>query len=761
MMPGRKIRLNMKLFERTISTFALFTFLAVAALAQDDTRPTATWLVQKYDIAATVPQADVDRSIAVRAKLDLKNVSARPASTLTLRIGSTAEVSAVSVGGANVDFTKAEEKVNASTSLQRLILRISSVPPNGAVSVSVDYKFGVKDNSGLSAVSSAGSQFLPTSFWYPTPNSWYFARGADFAPTRLQVKGPGQFVSSGIENSGAFEQKLATQPFFLTGNWDAANVAGVNVLIPKGAGTEEQKRAAEVAAIVSEAKAFTATLLGPAPDVPIRVVAVKRGGGFSVAGTILVDEGVFRRSKVDSLTAMSLADAVAKIWLGNSISVSGDGFGVIREGLAKYVATQFLENKYGKDVADVERLRQRTAYAAVARRDSPLNIASPLDDYYYPEVGNKGAMIWRLVARKTGQDGLFSGIRSQMQDGNYTLAEFRASNSADKELIDYLLDQVTDTNLMAGLPSQAGADWKVALRNTGSVDVTVDVAAVLANGEKMSAPTTIRAKNFGEVVFKTPQKIARVEVDAEKLFPQSDYSDDVAPREFTDNDLLLAVKRAFDKQEYAPAEATARLVLKAFPRFDDVRIFLGRSLLAQNKTAEAEREFRAVLDEKLPTARSLAWANVGLAEAASKNGQTAQAVKFAEEAIRADAEYGASLAARAVRNRSNAAAESDESVKAFFAQFDKAATSNRKAELDAMAVPGDVTRFVSGISGQAVEWKTNVLHVDKMDANNVWVETALAIKLLNKDPESGTAVYRLTKLGAGWKLSGVDIFEVR
>jgi hypothetical protein len=751
----------MKIF-RIVILCILVLAICSAIIPQDDTRPSATWQVQKYDISATLPQTDADRNLTVKAKLDLKNVSSRPASTLTLRIGSAAEITSVNIGGAAIDFTKAEEKINAATSLQRIVLRIPSVQPNGTVSATVDYKLNVKDNTGVSAISPVGAQFLPTSFWYPTPNSWYFARGADFAPFRVQVQTAGQTaLSSGVETAGGFDQKLGGQPFFVAGNWDTINAGGVNVVVPKGSGPEEQKRAAELAAIASEAKTFTATLLGTAPDVPLRIVTVKRGGGFSGGGTILVDEGVLRRGKVDSLTAMNIADAVAKMWIGNAVSVSGDGFGVIREGLTKYVATQFLESKYGKDVADVERLRQRTAYAAVVRRDSPLSTASPLDDYYYPAVGNKGAMIWRLMAKKVGENELFSGIRSQIQDGNFTIAEFRTANSANKELLDYLLDQVTDGTLMAGLPSQAGTDWKVALRNTGPVDVTVNVAALLASGERMSAPTTIKARSYGEIVFRTNQKIVRAEVDPEKLFPQADYSDDVAPAEVTDNDLLLAVKRSFDKQEFPAAEKTARMVLREFPRFDDVRIPLARSLLAQNKTAEADREFRAVLDEKLPTARSIAWANVGLADIASRGGQNAQAVKFAEDAIRADAEYGASLAARAIRNKLNASSAADESVKTFFAQFDKAAVSNRKAELEATAVPGDVNRFTSGISGQAVEWKTTVLHVDKMDANNVWVETNLAIKLLNKDPESGMAVYRLTKVGSGWKLSGVDIFEVR
>ena len=197
------------------------------------------------------------------------------------------------------------------------------------------------------------------------------------------------------------------------------------------------------------------------------------------------------------------------------------------------------------------------------------------------------------------------------------------------------------------------------------------------------------------------------------------------------------------------------------PHFDDVRILLARSLLAQNKFTEAEREFRAVSDEKLPTARSLAWANVGLGEIALKTNQTANAVKFFEEAIRADAEYGASLAARQGRVKANASSTIDPDIKAFFLQFDKAAVSNRKSELDAMILAGEIPRFSSGIAGQTEQWTTQILFVDKIDANNVLVETNTSIKLLNRPNENGTTVYRLSKTVNGWKLSEVEIFELR
>ncbi len=743
--------------------FLLLSLSSVIAHAQDESRATATWQVQKYEVNATLPQGEADRNLTVRAGLTVKNISNAAASTLTVRISPGAEVSAISINGATADFSKREEKINAATNLQRIVIRIPAVQPNATVTASVDYKLNIKENAGLSALSPIGSQFLPLSYWYPTPNSWYFARGADFAPFRLQVNSAGgmSVVSSGAEAGGAFDQKLQGQPFFVAGSWDAVNANGVAVYVPKGAGAEEQKRANELAALASEAKTFAANLLGPLPDAPLRIVSVKRGAGFSGGGTIFVDDSVFRRSKIDSQTAMSIAESVAKIWLGNAVAVGGDGHGAIREGLSRYIATQFIENKYGKDVADVERMRQRTAYAAVARRDSPLNIVSPLDDYYYPEVANKGAMIWRLLARKAGDGPFFEAVRAGMKDGSLSLAELRAGFSEQKDFLDHMFDQVTDTNLLVGLPQAAGGETKIALRNTGSIDATVSVASIAANGEKLNAQSTIRAKSFGEVSFKTANKIARVEVDAEKLYPQTEYSDDIAPKELSDSDMLLAVKRVFDKQDFANAEKTARIVLRDVPRFDDVRILLGRSLLAQGKTAEAEREFWTVLDEKLPTSRSLAWANVGLGEIAAKGGQNGPAAKFAEEAILADAEYGASLAARALRTRLNVAAANDDSVKAFFVQFDKVAVSNRKADMDAIVVPGEVSKFASGISGSTEQWQTQVRQVDKIDASTVLVETTLTIKLLTKDVETGTAVYRLSKIGNGWKLSGVDIFEVR
>ncbi len=744
-----------------ISVFIALT--AEMSFAQDAGRTaTATWQVQKYDIDVTLP-ADNARTITSRALLSLKNVSGKPATTLTLRISPSAEITAVRINEATADFSKSEEKINAVSSLQRIATRFGAVAPDALVSATVDYKINLKENTSIGSVSETHAQLLPLSYWYPTPNSWFFTRGADAAPVRLKVTGAsGQTVtSSGTETNGAFDQKLFIQPFFVSGTWDVSNHSGVAVHLPKGTGADGQKRAAELAALYAEAKTFMAGFFGRPSDVSQRIVSVRRGGGFGSGGTVLVDEAVFRRTKIDSLTAINIAESAAKLWLGNTITVDGEGHGIIGEGLSRYLATQFIESKYGKDVADIERLRQRTAYAAVSKRDAPMTTVSPIDDYYYPVVANKGAMAWRIIARRLGSAEFSSVIRKNSEDGNLNIAELRAALSPQKELVDLLFDRLTEMNLLVGLPQATAGSTTVALRNTGSADVTVDIAAITASDQRLISPATIKAESYGEIVFKTAEKVVRVEIDAEKLYPQTEYFDDVAPRVTTDSDPLLSVKRAFDRQEFAGAETTARTLLRDLARFNDLRVLLGRSLFALGKNAEAEREFKAVLEEKLPTARGLAWANVGLAEVAARSSQNELAVRFAEAAIATDAEYGASFAARNLRNRLGSASVADTSIKGFFADFDRAAASNRKADLDALVMPGEVTRFVSGISGSTEQWTTQVRQIDRIDANTVLVEANMSIKLLTKELETGIAVYRLTKSGSSWKLSAVDMFEVR
>ena len=112
---------EMKKIPGAIIFFLLFTF---TTFGQDAARIGATWQVQKYDLDVTLPQDEKTRSISVKATLNLKNVSGKPASTLTLRISPSAEIAGVKINNSTADFTKNVEKITASSNLQRIVMRL-------------------------------------------------------------------------------------------------------------------------------------------------------------------------------------------------------------------------------------------------------------------------------------------------------------------------------------------------------------------------------------------------------------------------------------------------------------------------------------------------------------------------------------------------------------------------------------------------------------------------------------------------------------
>jgi tetratricopeptide (TPR) repeat protein len=452
--------------------------------------------------------------------------------------------------------------------------------------------------------------------------------------------------------------------------------------------------------------------------------------------------------------------------------VRGEGSGVLRDGLVRYLATQFLEKQFGRDAVLSELYRQRIAYAAVAQRDAPLARANQIDSTYFGSVPNRGAMFWRLVEKRMGRDAFMGVLRAVLDAGKkdvgVTLSGVREALVARggdtlKSLLDQQLDQVVDTDLMVGLPTQRGADWVSALRNIGSIDATVTVAATTDRGERLLAEATVPAKNFGEAVFKTTSKIVRVEVDPDKLYPQLDYGNDAVPRTKDLPDALNEASLQLGGQDFPKAEATARAMIAAAPRFQEARILLGRALLGENKLEEAEQIFRASLDEPLPFAATLAWANIGLGEIAMKRNQAAEAAKRFNDAVIASRDYPSSLAARAARIRAEAAANSappiDEAARTFITQFSQAVVSNKKADLDARVVPGELVRFVNASIGTEL-WDTRVLRTEQLNANLIAADVYIKASKLGKAGE-GTAVMLLARTPTGLRVSGIELFEVR
>jgi hypothetical protein len=756
--------------------FCLFTINA--ANAQQPAEGTATWQVLQYDITVnSVGTGAAERALSARSVITVRNVGAGAGRTLTLRLNTDAKIESASVGSETARFTLGKD---TRTKLQTVQLSLpANIPPGGTITATVNYSLPVAENSGVASVSQEGSQFLPLSSWYPTPNTPIAPRGADYAPVRLNVNGLANgesVVSTGKATAGGFEQALNAQPFFITGKWETveggAEARGISAMLHQGASAEERREAESLIALAAAARTFYAGLLGGAPDSPIRLVGIRRGAGFDVAGTLLLDNAAFRRQKLDSATALLVAESVARLWVGGATVVEGEGAGVVREGLSRLLAALFIEKQFGKTVADAEWMRMALLYAPTAGRDAPLSRLTPAFDTYINSATNKGALVWRILMNTVGREAFTGVLRSQFTPTgakSVTLAVLRARlgeafGDRLSPLMSALFDSQTDTDLLVGLPQQRAGVWVSTLRNTGSFDVEVNVKATTDAGQTVLTTARVPAKDFGEAQFKTTSRIVRVEVDPEKLYPQIDYSNDIVPQTPGTGD---ALEQARVQLAQAPgkAETLAREILARTPSSEDARIVLARSLLEQNKLDEAEREFRAAHDSPLPAPATLAWSEIGLGEIALKRGRAADAVKFFDDAVKTDAEYASTYAARAGRIKAEVAAASppavDEQIKTAVAKLDAAILTGHKTEIEALLVPGELSSFSKGIVGTQPEvWQTRVVRTEQLDPNRVAADVTLTARTLGRD-QAGPAVFVFLRTPAGWKLSEIPIFEVR
>ena len=757
---------------------ALFVASA-AARAQQPAEGGPAWQVLAFDVNVNAAGAGgAERAIVARATITARNVGGAAGRTLTLRLNPAAKIDAASVGGEAARVTPGRD---ARAQLQTAQLALPApVAPGSTVTAALDYRLPVAENSGLAAVTPAGLQFLPLSHWYPAPNTPVAPRGADYAPVRLTVTGlpsGDAVVSSGRATAtGGFEQALNAQPFFVTGRWEtvegAGEARGVAAMLRQGAGADERRGAEALVNLAASARAFYSALLGPAPDAPLRLVGVGRGAGFESGGTLLVNHASFRRQKVDSVTAVQVAETVARLWVGGATGVEGEGAGAVREGLPRFLAALFLEKQFGKQAADAEWMRMALLYATAAPRDAPLSKITPAFDTYYNATSNKAALVWRILMNAAGREAFLGLLRGQFSQGAgraVSLASLRArlaEAGGDRAsiLMSSLFDLPTDTDLLVGLPVQRAGAWVSNLRNTGSFDVEVTVQALTERGERLTATSRVPAKDFGEAQFRTASKIVRVEVDPEKLYPQTNFANDTVPQA---PGLVEAVEQARIQlgQQPARAEALARELLARVPASEEARVVLARALLEQNRLDEAEREFRAALDSPLPLPATLAWGNIGLGEIALRRNRAADAARLFDAAARAEADYATVFAARSSRIKAEAAAGAapavDEQVKAAVAALDAAIRSGQKAGVEALLVPGELTGFSKGIVGTQPEvWQTRVLRTEQLDPNRVAADVELTARTLGRD-QGGPALYVFARTPAGWKLSEIPIFEVR
>ncbi len=789
------------------SSIALL-FFASSVFAQE-------FEIRKYEINVAIKPEE--QKVDVQAKLKLVNLSdpsladnillATDKPRFSFYLNAKAKVTEMKVGGESVQLKTSED---VRSNLLRVYTDLTTVIAR-AREFDVDFVYSIPsaDRGTSLHVSTGDSYLLPQSFWVPVYHTPYVEHGADTAPFSLTVTAPAgqKIVSSGIRKSeNSFEQSMAAQPFVIVGDFEVLTRGGdaypVEVYMPRGLNETGKQQAQKLAAEAERVVAFYAKYFNVASLAPFRVIAsqarqlstvtsdtfsLAREISFSSVGAVTVDDNLFRRNVLDLGTVELIAGSAARAWVDGQVLLRGRGTGMLRDALPVYLAAQYLGERYGSDERVEAFARYRLAYGIVARNDAPLLLLSQLDRNYTSSMYNKGAMIWRLIEKQIGKQNFEKTLRDSLNRRSVdvlTLNEWRSplcsvsrcanlkdnllSNSTDRRLINEIFSNWIDTIVLPdfaiGQPQTTANGVESTITNFGTGEVTVEVSAITDKGEKLTRNVTVKAGEYGSVNFPAGTNITLIEADPDKLYLQSDYSNDIFPRRPSESEAFGQANLAFSKNDFATAEAKAREGLKVTPNAPTLQALLGRALLAQKKTDEASAVFNEVLKSPIVTIQAYGLANLGLAEIALQQNKFAEAAQLYRFASMSDFDAETTIAARdgALKAERGAnAVKIPEDIRAFLQKFDAAVLLGASTTVNQFIEMGNLRRFAQSLVVRKPSiWVTEALRTEDWDANRTAVDVTLKIKIEGKD-YAGRAVYVISRAGGGMLLSEVPVFDVK
>lgn len=783
--------------------------------------------IKKYDLNARVVPEDqrVDAQAKLRlvnlsgsdlAERILLSPGDKP--RLSFFLNPKAKVETMKINGAAAQFKTSEDVRN---DLLRVYVDVTSGIA-GLREFDVDFTYSVPaaDRSAALHVSGEETFLLPASFWVPVTHTPYADHGADTSPFSLTVAAPAglKIISSGVRKSeNSFEQSLAAQPFFIVGDYDVVSRGGetypVEVYYPRGSGDIGKQQAERVAAEAERAVMFCAKYFGVASLAPFRVVSTQarqlntatsdafsasRETSAPMVGAVTIDENIFRRDAIDLGAIELISGAAARAWIDGQVLLRGRGAGMLRDALPIYLVAQYLGERFGADQRDAAFERFRRAYATIARNDAPLLMQSQLDRNYATSVYNKGALVWRMIEKTVGRQAFDSALRrslSRAQVDALSLAGWWApqqgrgpaqphplcqlsrcanfkdnlvASGADRRLVNELFNNWIDTvalpDFAIGQPQNVANGLESTVTNFGTGDFTVEIVATTDKGEKLRQTATVKASEYGSVNFPAGVNIKTVEVDPDKIYLQSDYTNDVFPRRPSQSEAFGQANLAFSKNDFATAEAKAREGLAATLNAPTLQALLGRALLAQKKNDEAAKIFNEVLKAEPLPIQAYGWAHLGLAELATQRNSFAEAARHYRFAAAADLDAATTIAARdgALKaERGSGAIKIPEDIRAFLQKFDAAVLQGNSATVNQFVELGNLRKFAQSlVIRKPSSWTTEALRADEWDASRTAVDVTLKIRIEGRD-YAGRAVYVISRAGGKLLLSEVPTFDVK
>lgn len=788
-----------------LKKFSIAIFMALVFAASASAQEVE---VDRYQITARIDTAA--SAVDARATLTVSNLSQSPKSKLYLRLTKMAKVSAATVNGGTAQFETSDDR-RVNTLNQIVITPGAPIAGGASAKVELAYRIEAAESSAMIHIYPGEVLLSPEAVWVPMPSTMYAMYGSTTAPFTVEVTIAStannfRAASAGTLKSSSgqtftFDQPLNSLPFIVAGSFDQPAVTdhgGVKVEIyaqpglasPTGANAQ-----ATIARLNDEAGRmidFYTKMLGPLPGgTTFRIISSVRANNIAVPGALVVNEQTLRRDTINESTIEAMADAIARLWIDGRVRVRGQearqgqkarSAAFIHDSLPRYLAALYFEDRFGKDALTDVFTRMRWSYTSVAQsgRDAELGIQNVAFPTYSAAVFGKGPLVLRLMAETAGRDKIPGVIKTVFAAGqtkvvttdDFRAALVKASNADVEKLFQQWVDIIIEPDIIVGapLPSDKPGTQVVNLRNLGTGDVPVSVLSTTASGKQVLVKVTVPSENITSVDLPTSEKISSIEVDPEKLIIQSNYDNDARDGDMkttrtSAQTLFTGSIAAFNKFQYAEAEASLKEASRRDPRNSLIHAWLARALAAQKKMSEAATEADAAIKTEPPVGAALAWAYITLGQVATAAGKPADAAQHLRRALveaeEAPAQFASREAVVQAERAANLSPQVEESVRAFIAQLDAVIKDPSSDKLFPLVVRNNMKRFVQGLTvSRPTVWATEILRAEQFDTNRVALDVALKVKSEGRD-QTGTARYVLNRSGSNWVLEDVQLFNVK
>ena len=763
--------------------------------------------VDRYSVNARIDATA--SAVDVRAGLAVANLGQSPKSKIYLRLNKQAKVSACTFNGVAAPFEVTDDR-RASALNQIVISPAASLAVGAHATLELTYKIEAPESSPLIAIYSGEVLLAPDAIWVPMPSTPYTLYGAPTAPVSMTItsnaglKGASSGVAKPDSNaqSVTFDQPLNSLPVIVAGVFDAPasnDRSGVKISIyahaglvgANGAGVRDQiARMSDEAAKAAE---FMSRILGPAPPgASFTIISSARTGGLTVPGALVFNEQIFRQDALDASAIELIADGVARVWIEGRAKIRGQDSRpeqldrpaqrprspiLLRDSMPRYLASLYIEDRFGAAAASEVYARMRALYTPVALsgRDAEMSVQSMLLPSYGAAAFGKGPLVLRLMAETVGRDKLLGALKSVLEGAptrivnidDFRAASVKAGGPAIDSLFQQWVDSIIEPDIIIGIP-QAGPSpgiQRVNLRNLGAGTATVDVLAVTASGRELTKNVTVGPDDLASVDFQTDEKLTTVEVDPRKLIIQKNYDNDSRPIRISSQTLLTDAIAAFNKGEFPQSEAKLKEALAGDSNNSLLQAWMSRVLVSENRLDDASTAANLAIKATPPLSSALAIAHLSLASAAMARGQSGAAAENLRRAIVEAADAPSQFAARQEAAKAERAAgkspEVDESIRGFISQLDTLIRQPSSDKLFTVVNKNNLKKFVQGLTvNPPASWTSEILRADRIDANRIGLDVAVKATAGGRD-QSGTALFILYRNGGAWMLEDIQLFNVK